>query len=165
MANTKSAEKQNRQSQKHRARNASVKTGLRSQVRKFRETLAAGDGEKTKTDLKSAEIVTEVVVETSNVATENVALSDSASIVRLAGTAAATGFELVSVTVAPPEGAGAVRTTVPVALSPSTTVAGSRARVDRGGPEAGVTVRTACLEPPEVRWEMAMVGLRPRMVS
>ena len=51
MANTRSAEKQNRQSQKHRVRNAHVLSTLRTSVRKFREAAAAGDAAKTKAEL------------------------------------------------------------------------------------------------------------------
>ena len=54
MANTKSAEKQNRQATKHRARNSHVTSGLRTEVRKFRETTLAGDAPKTAAALKSA---------------------------------------------------------------------------------------------------------------
>lgn len=54
MANTRSAEKQNRQALKHRARNQHVTTGLRSQVRKLRETLTGGDAAKTAVELKRA---------------------------------------------------------------------------------------------------------------
>jgi small subunit ribosomal protein S20 len=54
VANTKSAEKQNRQAQKHRARNAHVMSTMRSSVRKFRETAAAGDAAKTKEELTAA---------------------------------------------------------------------------------------------------------------
>ena len=54
MANTRSAEKANRQSQKHRARNAHVMSGLRTSVRKFREAHAAGDATKVKDELKAA---------------------------------------------------------------------------------------------------------------
>ena len=43
MANTRSAEKQNRQAQKHRIRNAHVLSTLRTSVRKFREAAASGD--------------------------------------------------------------------------------------------------------------------------
>ena len=43
MANTKSAEKQNRQAQKHRARNAHVTSTLRTQVRKAREAIEKKD--------------------------------------------------------------------------------------------------------------------------
>lgn len=39
MANTKSAEKRNRQSQKRRARNVSVRTGVKGAVKKAREAL------------------------------------------------------------------------------------------------------------------------------
>ena len=54
MANTKSAEKQNRQAHKHRARNQGITSAVRTQVRKFREALASGDAAKTKTELVSA---------------------------------------------------------------------------------------------------------------
>jgi small subunit ribosomal protein S20 len=54
VANTNSAEKQNRQAHKHRARNQSITSGLRTQVRKFREALASGDAARTKTELTSA---------------------------------------------------------------------------------------------------------------
>ena len=54
MANTRSAEKQNRQAQKHRVRNAHVMSTLRSSVRKFREAAASGDQDKTKQELTAA---------------------------------------------------------------------------------------------------------------
>src|SRR6185312_1699472 len=54
VANTRSAEKQNRQAQKHRARNTHVLSTLRSSVRKFREAAAAGDAAKTKEELAAA---------------------------------------------------------------------------------------------------------------
>ena len=54
MANTRSAEKQNRQAQKHRVRNAHVLSTLRTSVRKFREAVTAGDAGKTKTELAEA---------------------------------------------------------------------------------------------------------------
>jgi small subunit ribosomal protein S20 len=54
VANTRSAEKQNRQAHKHRARNQQVLSSLRSSVRKFREAAAAGDGAKVKTELAAA---------------------------------------------------------------------------------------------------------------
>ena len=54
MANTRSAEKQNRQAQKHRTRNAHVLSTLRTSVRKFREAAASGDAAKTKTELSAA---------------------------------------------------------------------------------------------------------------
>jgi small subunit ribosomal protein S20 len=54
VANTRSAEKQNRQAQKHRVRNAHVLSTLRSRVRKFREAAASGDAQKTKQELTAA---------------------------------------------------------------------------------------------------------------
>ena len=54
MANTRSAEKQNRQAQKHRIRNAHVLSTLRTSVRKFREAAAAGDPDKSRQELASA---------------------------------------------------------------------------------------------------------------
>lgn len=54
MANTRSAEKQNRQAHKHRARNTHVLSSLRTSVRKFREAAAAGDAAKIKEELAAA---------------------------------------------------------------------------------------------------------------
>jgi small subunit ribosomal protein S20 len=54
VANTRSAEKQNRQAQKHRTRNAHVMSTVRTSVRKFREAAAARNVDKTKTELASA---------------------------------------------------------------------------------------------------------------
>ena len=54
MANTKSAEKQNRQATKHRARNSSITSAVRTEVRKFRETLEGTDTPKTAAALKEA---------------------------------------------------------------------------------------------------------------
>lgn len=54
MANTRSAEKQNRQAQKHRIRNTHVLSTLRTSVRKFREAAASGDPQKTKQELAAA---------------------------------------------------------------------------------------------------------------
>ena len=54
MANTKSAEKQNRQAIRHRARNQAITSAVRTQVRKFREALSTGDAAKTKTELTAA---------------------------------------------------------------------------------------------------------------
>ncbi|WP_395657755.1 30S ribosomal protein S20 [Nocardioides sp.] len=45
MANIKSQIKRNKQNEKRHERNKSVKTGLKSAVRKFREAAAAGDKE------------------------------------------------------------------------------------------------------------------------
>jgi small subunit ribosomal protein S20 len=54
VANTRSAEKQNRQALKHRTRNAHVLSTLRTSVRKFREAVAAGDAAKLKGELAAA---------------------------------------------------------------------------------------------------------------
>jgi small subunit ribosomal protein S20 len=54
VANTRSAEKANRQSQKHRARNAHVLSTLRTSVRKVREAAASADAGKTKEELTDA---------------------------------------------------------------------------------------------------------------
>jgi len=43
LANTRSAEKRNRQAQKRRARNVRVRTGLKSAVKKAREAIGKGD--------------------------------------------------------------------------------------------------------------------------
>jgi small subunit ribosomal protein S20 len=43
VANTRSAEKRNRQTQKRRARNVQVRTGLKSAVKKAREAVAQAD--------------------------------------------------------------------------------------------------------------------------
>lgn len=54
MANTKSAEKRNRQAQKRRARNATVRTAVKSAVKKAREAIASKDPQKAKDALLSA---------------------------------------------------------------------------------------------------------------
>jgi small subunit ribosomal protein S20 len=46
LANMKSAEKRNRQSQKRRARNTTVRTGVKTAVKKAREAIAAKDPNK-----------------------------------------------------------------------------------------------------------------------
>jgi small subunit ribosomal protein S20 len=43
LANTRSAEKRNRQTQKRRARNVKVRTGLKSAVKKAREAIGQGN--------------------------------------------------------------------------------------------------------------------------
>jgi small subunit ribosomal protein S20 len=43
LANTRSAEKRNRQSQKRRARNVQIRTGLKSAVKKAREAVTGAD--------------------------------------------------------------------------------------------------------------------------
>ena len=54
MPNTKSAKKRLRQSEERRARNRSAKTGLRSQLRKVRETVAEGSVDKAQEELRVA---------------------------------------------------------------------------------------------------------------
>lgn len=54
MANTKSAEKRNRQAQKRRVRNAATRTTVKHAVKKARETLAGKDATATTTALKDA---------------------------------------------------------------------------------------------------------------
>jgi small subunit ribosomal protein S20 len=54
VANTRSAEKQNRQAIRHRARNQAITSAVRTQVRKFREALARGDAAGTKSELSAA---------------------------------------------------------------------------------------------------------------
>lgn len=55
MANTRSAEKRNRQAQKRRARNMRVRSGVKSAVKKVREAIARGDGAAAKQALHAAE--------------------------------------------------------------------------------------------------------------
>jgi small subunit ribosomal protein S20 len=43
LANTRSAEKRNRQAQKRRTRNVQVRTGLRSAVKRAREAIVGGE--------------------------------------------------------------------------------------------------------------------------
>ena len=54
MANTKSAEKRNRQAQKRRARNMNVRTTVKGALKKARETIATKDATKTPEALKDA---------------------------------------------------------------------------------------------------------------
>ena len=54
MANIKSKEKRNRQNEKRRLRNKSVKSSLKTAVRKFRESAASGDVAGAETHLRAA---------------------------------------------------------------------------------------------------------------
>jgi small subunit ribosomal protein S20 len=54
VANTRSAEKRNRQTQKRRARNASVRSNVKTAVKNAREALAAKDPSKVKEALTGA---------------------------------------------------------------------------------------------------------------
>ncbi len=54
MANIKSQIKRNRQNEKRRLRNKSVKSSLKTAVRKFRETVEAGDAEQASALMREA---------------------------------------------------------------------------------------------------------------
>jgi small subunit ribosomal protein S20 len=54
LANTRSAEKRNRQAQKRRQRNVHVRTTVKSAVKRVRETIAGGDAATAQTSLKQA---------------------------------------------------------------------------------------------------------------
>ncbi|MGH3664299.1 MAG: 30S ribosomal protein S20 [Micromonosporaceae bacterium] len=54
MANIKSQIKRNRQNEKRRLRNKSVKSSLKTAVRKFRETAEAGDAEQANVLMRAA---------------------------------------------------------------------------------------------------------------
>lgn len=54
MPNTKSAAKRLRQNLAHRARNRSVKSAVRTQVRKVREAVEAGDIDKAEAEFRLA---------------------------------------------------------------------------------------------------------------
>ena len=54
MPNTKSAKKRLRQNVTRRLRNRTVKTSIRSQLRKVREAVAAGDVEKAEQEYRDA---------------------------------------------------------------------------------------------------------------
>jgi len=55
LANTASAEKRNRRSQKRRVRNVQVRTGVKSAVKKVREAVEKGDRAAAADALRSAE--------------------------------------------------------------------------------------------------------------
>jgi small subunit ribosomal protein S20 len=54
VANIKSQIKRNRQNEKRRLRNKSVKSALKTSVRKFNEAAAAGDAEQASTLMRAA---------------------------------------------------------------------------------------------------------------
>jgi small subunit ribosomal protein S20 len=54
VANTKSAEKRNRQAQKRRARNTAVRTGVKTAIKKAREAIASKDPAKAREALRAA---------------------------------------------------------------------------------------------------------------
>jgi hypothetical protein len=80
------------------------------------------------------------------VLTVKVALVFPACTVTLEGTVATDVLLLVRVTVAPPEGAAALRVTVPVELFLPLTLVGFRVSEERVTAPAGVMVRVACWE-------------------
>jgi len=85
-----------------------------------------------------AVIVTLVALETARVETVKVALVVPAGTVTVLGTVATLGLLLLRFTTNPPDGAGAVRVTVPVLLLPPTTLVGFRLRL----------LRLGCVGPP-----------------
>src|SRR6267154_5508234 len=104
-------------------------------------------------------MVTAVDAVTALVATVNVAVVAPAATVTLAGVLATVVLLLESVTVAPPDGAAAVKVTVPVDEFPPVTLVGfklSEERVGRGG-GTGVTVSEADLVTPLYVPEMVTV--------
>lgn len=54
MANTRSAQKRNRQSLKRRARNVSIRNSVKTAIKKAREAVAAGDPAKAKEAVRNA---------------------------------------------------------------------------------------------------------------
>ena len=92
------------------------------------------------------EIKTLVFDDTLWVRTVKLALVLPADTVTLDGTVATDVLPLESVTTTPPEGALAVRVTVPVELLPPLTLVGFRVSEERLTAPAGVTVREACAE-------------------
>ena len=52
MPNTSSSKKRLRQNEKLRIRNRAVKSNMRSQIRRFREAVKAGDGDTAKTEFR-----------------------------------------------------------------------------------------------------------------
>ena len=89
-------------------------------------------------------MLTCVVVATGEVFTVKLALLFPAATVTLAGTVAAAGVPLCSVTTAPPAGAAPVSVTVPVEETPPTTVPGLRLTEKTPG---GLTVSVPCALP------------------
>src|SRR5438477_6323099 len=85
----------------------------------------------------------DVFVFTEVVLTVRVAVFDPAATVTLAGTEAEDGFELESVTTAPPAGALAVSVTVPVEVVPPRTLAGLSVTDESAAAGCGVTVSGA----------------------
>ncbi len=90
-------------------------------------------------------MVTEVLLATADVVIEKVADVAPAATVTLAGTCAAAVLLLVSVTTAPPDGAGPLNVTVPVDELPPATEVGFSVKADNVG---GFTVSVVvCVAP------------------
>src|SRR5689334_21814938 len=83
---------------------------------------------------------TEIVASGRCVLTVKLAVLVPAGMVTLAGTVAKVVLLLVSITTAPPAGAGALRATVPVARSRPRTLVGLRVSAASAGPAPGVAV-------------------------
>ena len=104
---------------------------------------------------------------TAAVVAVNVAVAAPGNTVTLAGTPAAPGLLVESVTVAPVSGAAPDNVTVPCALEPPATLAGASARLcrvaDGGAGVDGVTVSVAVLVVPflglPVQWSIMLIGL------
>ncbi len=62
MANTKSAEKAARQADKHRARNVTLRSKVRSAIRKVNETVAAGNKDEARKAYQEASAIVDSLV-------------------------------------------------------------------------------------------------------
>jgi hypothetical protein len=104
-------------------------------------------------------MVTPVLLATENVVTVKVAVVWVAATVTLAGTVAAAGVLLLSVTTAPPVGAGAPSVTVPCELIPPTTLVGFRLKEATAGVTVSVAGRDAPLyEAVIVTWVVVLTA-------
>ena len=93
-------------------------------------------------------MVTPVLELTAEVLTVNLALAVPAETVTVAGTVAAFVLLLLSITTAPPAGAGPDKVTAPCELVPPTTLVGLNVNEERVSEAAGKTVRVAvCVAP------------------
>ena len=112
------------------------------------------------TPAKTAEMVAEVEAVTEVVVIVKLALVAPAATVTLSGTVVAAELS-ESVTTAPPEGAAALKVTVPVEELPPTTLVGLRLKPESvtAGAAVGFTVSTAVsVMPPNVPRMLATMG-------